>query len=1279
MMNRSNSYHSRGFQPRKFEPVQQTQTNFYNNPFRNKWSNKNKWHNRNKWWAKKNRLYELKVIRRLKKAQRISKKRAIHLAPQLTFNTLVNQFLKQVKLFKHENTYNIKNLNHKALFEKNKISLIKNKALFKKTNNNLTNNSSFTYKSLLEKNKLTTRFSMTLPKINVQNLSLGLEEALLFSLNSKANNQFIINLESLVDNTNVFLNLKKHSQNVEIRFTDSLGFAVYERYIVDTHLFNSILVTRSFTNVNTKKKILFKNHLVLEVSLTTPQSSSVKIVNEFFKTTSLKGFHYSLTNDNVLLAQTIIFKLLLTSNEFRYFLSKHLSSNIKSNALKTFKFHNKVYSQFLTDNITGNQNIVNSRWLKNFTNKAMIKSILCSVPKQDHYSVKKLLTAFVKLLKFVKKSNNLKLLRNRWFFPLHEVCSKLKTILGSYSYLYPLLTFKKRKFRINKKSVPVINSYINLTNNSARVDLKLNYFVRNLISLPSRLFTQKILVKAFRQTYKLVKKKAKPFNWKRRFWRNIRLAYKLYFYTRTYNFKKKQKLFEFKKVIKKKFKFKRPKRSSKNRKLLQNVWYINRDLNGKRSRMVSNFFVFDKNIKLSSKIKRSRKAHKRSYKKRTYQNFTFSERGKWKSLKGRYLRRLKLKQYFFQFYGNLQWRQFHKVFNQVRKRRSHRTQNWLFNFEKRLHTLLFRLKIASTSGAARQLIQHGHVMVHNKKITRKNYVVKDTDLLFYINDRLNEKINLKPYKFSNLYRRQLTETPSYLNLINLQIPTFARMNLLSNEETFNWLNTSLKQDVYKKLQSFWSTKKINISQLAKQTKVWKYDLPAALQDRFKTEAAFKDKSIYFRLNRWKTRRGAKKQVIFFRTARRFKRWQSHVSKTLLKLKKLSKAKQYNFMSQAQVVRHSNLHTNKNYIYKLKSNFGKLQLSNTNKLYSLRKNSRFYPKLRRRFKYMRYLRSVMRPAKYDKRRLTKKFKSIDVLKPAMLKIATIENTAGFYKRTLRNKRKKYSKISKHSKYKKFKLMSISTKDNKEINFSMRVKKTVKIKARFKKIKFKRFNYRKTRFGNQKFKKRPTRYSKKKRKEMLLKKRSKQKTILNLIKKRTFLSQKSDKNYLLLQYKRKQLMKHNRVQARRRRKMYKIHVKQHLSLKTKMRRWLKSQYKKKSFFWERELVSSKYSKFLKLFKKKIKKKKFLKNLYRGWAFKQIYFFFNSKKMEFLRKKLKSSLFCWRKKQVLKRQVFQNASLRLFIGFLSPLVTQRIMSSYSETSFTPFNGLNEIKWYA
>lgn len=47
--------------------------------------------------------------------------------------------------------------------------------------------------------------------------------------------------------------------------------------------------------------------------------------------------------------------------------------------------------------------------------------------------------------------------------------------------------------------------------------------------------------------------------------------------------------------------------------------------------------------------------------------------------------------------------------------------------ERRLDAVVFRLKFAPTVFAARQLVNHGHVMVNGKVLDKKSYQVKDGD------------------------------------------------------------------------------------------------------------------------------------------------------------------------------------------------------------------------------------------------------------------------------------------------------------------------------------------------------------------------------------------------------------------------------------------------------------------------------------------------------------------------------------------------------------------------
>ncbi|WP_373770623.1 30S ribosomal protein S4 [Weissella soli] len=70
-------------------------------------------------------------------------------------------------------------------------------------------------------------------------------------------------------------------------------------------------------------------------------------------------------------------------------------------------------------------------------------------------------------------------------------------------------------------------------------------------------------------------------------------------------------------------------------------------------------------------------------------------------------------------------RQFHNLFNkagQVRKG-THET-NFLILLERRLDNVVYRLGLASTRAQARQLVNHGHILVDGKRVDIPSYEVK---------------------------------------------------------------------------------------------------------------------------------------------------------------------------------------------------------------------------------------------------------------------------------------------------------------------------------------------------------------------------------------------------------------------------------------------------------------------------------------------------------------------------------------------------------------------------
>ena len=84
---------------------------------------------------------------------------------------------------------------------------------------------------------------------------------------------------------------------------------------------------------------------------------------------------------------------------------------------------------------------------------------------------------------------------------------------------------------------------------------------------------------------------------------------------------------------------------------------------------------------------------------------------------------LKEKQKVRFMYG-LNEKQFRKTFNEAAKLKGIHGESFLKLLESRLDNLVYRLGFASTRRGARQLVNHGHILVDGKKVDIPSYRVK---------------------------------------------------------------------------------------------------------------------------------------------------------------------------------------------------------------------------------------------------------------------------------------------------------------------------------------------------------------------------------------------------------------------------------------------------------------------------------------------------------------------------------------------------------------------------
>jgi small subunit ribosomal protein S4 len=81
------------------------------------------------------------------------------------------------------------------------------------------------------------------------------------------------------------------------------------------------------------------------------------------------------------------------------------------------------------------------------------------------------------------------------------------------------------------------------------------------------------------------------------------------------------------------------------------------------------------------------------------------------------------------YYANIGERQFRRLYEEAVRRRGDTGENLIALLERRLDAVVYRMKLVPTPFAARQLVNHGHVLVNGKRVTISSYQVSDGDAI----------------------------------------------------------------------------------------------------------------------------------------------------------------------------------------------------------------------------------------------------------------------------------------------------------------------------------------------------------------------------------------------------------------------------------------------------------------------------------------------------------------------------------------------------------------------
>jgi small subunit ribosomal protein S4 len=90
---------------------------------------------------------------------------------------------------------------------------------------------------------------------------------------------------------------------------------------------------------------------------------------------------------------------------------------------------------------------------------------------------------------------------------------------------------------------------------------------------------------------------------------------------------------------------------------------------------------------------------------------------------------LRAKQKLKGYYGNITEKQFSKIYEEADRRKGNTSENLIALLESRLDAIVYRCKFVPTVWAARQFVNHGHVLVNGKKVNIASYRVKVGDVI----------------------------------------------------------------------------------------------------------------------------------------------------------------------------------------------------------------------------------------------------------------------------------------------------------------------------------------------------------------------------------------------------------------------------------------------------------------------------------------------------------------------------------------------------------------------
>ena len=110
------------------------------------------------------------------------------------------------------------------------------------------------------------------------------------------------------------------------------------------------------------------------------------------------------------------------------------------------------------------------------------------------------------------------------------------------------------------------------------------------------------------------------------------------------------------------------------------------------------------------------------------------------------------------YYGNIGERQFRRYYEAAGRRRGDTGEMLIQLLERRLDAVVYRAKFVPTVFAARQFVNHGHILVNGKRVNIPSYQVRDGDVV-----QIKEKSRELPLVLDAIDSAE-RDLPDYLDL-----------------------------------------------------------------------------------------------------------------------------------------------------------------------------------------------------------------------------------------------------------------------------------------------------------------------------------------------------------------------------------------------------------------------------------------------------------------------------------------------------------------------------------